>query len=117
MGTNHRLVTIQASLLSYALQSYTSLQPQVGAHPSQPAVWRPSFFLIFATTGWRPSKPACCVAPFNLPHLCNHRLVPIQASLLCGDLHSSSSLQPQVGAHPSQPAVWRPSIFLIFATK
>ena len=27
-------------------------QPQVGTHPSQPAVWRPSFFLIFATTGW-----------------------------------------------------------------
>ena len=34
---------------------------------------------LWATTGWCPSKPACCVAAFNLPHLCNHRLVPIQA--------------------------------------
>merc|ERR1712047_18223 len=66
--------------------------------PSQPAVLCPSFFLIFATTGWCPSKPACCVAPFLLPHLCNHMLVPIQASLLCGALPSSSSLQPHVVA-------------------
>merc|ERR1712016_132394 len=100
MGTNHRLVTIQASLLSYALQSSSSLQPQVGAHPSQPAVWRPSFFLIFATTGWCPSKPACCVATFNLPHLCNQRLVPIQASLLCGGLQSSSSPSTSPSSSP-----------------
>ena len=32
-------------------------QPQVGDHPSQPAVWRPSFFLIFATTGRSPRHP------------------------------------------------------------
>ena len=32
-------------------------QPQVGHHPSQPAVWRPSNFLIFATTGRSPWHP------------------------------------------------------------
>ena len=40
----------------------------------------PGFFATPA--GWCPSKPSCSATLFILPHLCNTRLVPIQAILI-----------------------------------